>query len=159
MICIVCIVVVVYFRLITNDIDGLCKNAHLFLTVWDYDMTNDDDLIGGVAIPFSAIFQVSVFAMSLYLKYYLTNPYHIIIQNLCAKKQYKFELDLLRNGLVHGTIEGVITIANSKTSLRDEFIGSPEPEERISLYEDSLRAAEKAHHVDPNSFGCNCSIS
>ncbi len=64
MICIVCIVIVVlYFRLITNDIDGLCKNSHLFLTVWDYDMTNDDDLIGGVAIPFSAIFQVSVLAM------------------------------------------------------------------------------------------------
>jgi hypothetical protein len=37
------------------DVDGLGKNAHLILAVWDYDMTNPDDVVGVCAIPFANI--------------------------------------------------------------------------------------------------------
>ena len=47
------------FRLATNDIEGLSQNAHLFLSVWDYDVTNEDDLIGTLTIPLREIYEVS----------------------------------------------------------------------------------------------------
>jgi hypothetical protein len=45
--------------IVSNDIAGLSRNAHLFLSVWDYDLTNDDDVIGLTRIPFSKIFEAA----------------------------------------------------------------------------------------------------
>ncbi len=41
----------------TDDLDGMCDNAHLFLTCWDYDMTNDDDVIGVCAFSFRELLE------------------------------------------------------------------------------------------------------
>ena len=49
--------------LLSNDVDGMSRNGHLFLSVWDYDMTNEDDLIGLCRIPL----QVSLSYRGLYL--------------------------------------------------------------------------------------------
>ena len=32
--------------IVSNDIEGISRNAHLLLSVWDYDLTNEDDVIG-----------------------------------------------------------------------------------------------------------------
>jgi Ca2+-dependent lipid-binding protein len=44
---------VVRFR--SNDLLGLRDNAHLYLSVWDEDRFNADDLIGLCALPLSKI--------------------------------------------------------------------------------------------------------
>lgn len=41
--------------LVTNDLEGLSRNGHLLLSVWDYDFSNDDDLIGLCRIPMDTI--------------------------------------------------------------------------------------------------------
>lgn len=46
--------------MITNDVKGLSKNAHLHLTVWDYDVHSEDDLIGGACIAWADILEVCV---------------------------------------------------------------------------------------------------
>ena len=48
-----------YTPIVSNDIEGISRNAHLLLSVWDYDLTNEDDVIGLTRIPFSEIFEAA----------------------------------------------------------------------------------------------------
>lgn len=91
-------------------------------------------------------------------KLHICYPHSLVVfsKNLGKKKQYKFELELTRGGLTHGTIEGVITMANSNTPLKDEYLTSAENTERYSLYEAGQHRGEM---LDPNKLGCNCSVS
>jgi hypothetical protein len=56
------------FRLVTNDLGGLARNGHLFFTLWDYDVTNDDDLIGTAVIELDRIIKVA-FTLPLFLTF------------------------------------------------------------------------------------------
>lgn len=47
-------------RLASSDIDGMSRNAHLQLSVWDFDRANADDLIGACVLPIKDIFAVSI---------------------------------------------------------------------------------------------------
>ena len=47
---------VINFRLASNDIPGLSRNSHFILSVWDWDVTSDDDLIGTAYIPLAEVF-------------------------------------------------------------------------------------------------------
>lgn len=47
---------VMYFSLMTSDILALNQHCHIILHVWDFDRTNEDDLIGSVLIPFESVF-------------------------------------------------------------------------------------------------------
>lgn len=47
-----------FVRLATNDTTGLSQNSHLFLSVWDFDVTNEDDLIGTYTIALRDLFEV-----------------------------------------------------------------------------------------------------
>eukprot|EP00602_Paraphysomonas_sp_CaronLab_P009117 CAMPEP_0185026172 /NCGR_PEP_ID=MMETSP1103-20130426/10132_1 /TAXON_ID=36769 /ORGANISM="Paraphysomonas bandaiensis, Strain Caron Lab Isolate" /LENGTH=602 /DNA_ID=CAMNT_0027559665 /DNA_START=90 /DNA_END=1898 /DNA_ORIENTATION=- len=119
------------FRLATNDIAGLSRNAHFFLTVWDYDVTNEDDLIGTAVIPLGDVFQ------------------HYA--DTCGK-DYHFSMNLIQHGLIQGQVEGDIEVSSSSR----EVVGRKH--KNITLYEDLANKRENAA-MDPNSAGCGCIVS
>ena len=47
----------VHVPLLSNDLEGMRSEAHLFVSVWDYDFSNDDDLIGLCRVPLAKILQ------------------------------------------------------------------------------------------------------
>ena len=85
--------------IVSNDIAGLSRNAHLFLSVWDYDLTNDDDLIGLVRIPFSKIFEA-------------------------AKKGEPLVYDepAYENGEICGYLEGEIELSKTYDAIREKMV-------------------------------------
>merc|ERR1711871_1050898 len=73
--------------IVSNDVAGLSRNAHLFLSVWDYDLTNEDDLIGLARIPFTKIFEAA-----------------------SAGKPYVYDEPVYENGEICGYIQGEIVL-------------------------------------------------
>ena len=84
--------------ILTNDLEGVGRNGHLMLSVWDYDLSNADDLIGICRIPFENI--ISAFK---------------------DNKKYKFNEPVYDNGEIQGTISGEISITGSYPKLIKEF--------------------------------------
>lgn len=84
--------------IVSTDIQGLKRNAHLLLSCWDYDRTNDDDLIGLCSISFQDIFD-----------------------SLEAKGVYKYQEELYENGEVTGTIMGEIRASISLADFNKEY--------------------------------------
>lgn len=125
-------------RFATNDLDGLSRNAHLFLTVWDYDVTNDDDLIGTATLPLSAIFD------------------HF---QRSKGKDMVINLELLRSGQVQGRIEAKLELLNYDEPKPVTVKKAPP-----SLY-DSLQASRSnevggaGHKLHSGEAGCGCTLS
>jgi Ca2+-dependent lipid-binding protein len=87
--------------LVTNDLDGLSQNGHLLLSVWDYDFSNDDDLIGLCRIP-------------------LEN----IVEAFKAGKPLVFNEPLYENGEIQGHLTGEISITGTYSKVRAAFDSS-----------------------------------
>lgn len=71
-----------------QDLDGLSRHAHIFLSVWDYDKTKQNDLIGLAAIPMREI--IDAFA--------------------CGQPSYSFHEPLLSEGLIMGHLSATASI-------------------------------------------------
>jgi hypothetical protein len=87
--------------LVTNDLDGLSQNSHLLLSVWDYDFSNDDDLIGLCRIPLEKI-----------------------VEAFKAGKSLAFNEALYENGEIQGHLTGEISITGTYSKVRDAFDNS-----------------------------------
>jgi hypothetical protein len=138
-------------------VDGLSRNAHLFLTVWDYDVTNDDDLIGTAILPLSAIFQVLCFSLTL-----LTSRLHALSPQHFQRSKGRdmvINLDLLRSGQVQGRIEAKLELLHF-----DENKPVTVKKAHRSLY-DSLQASRQnevgggGHKLHSGEAGCGCTLS
>jgi C2 domain len=79
---------VLSFIICTVDLQGLSNNAHLFLSVWDHDMSKAADLIGLMAIPLKEI-----------------------IEKCQTLSEYAFDGPILSKGHQHGELRGVIKMA------------------------------------------------
>jgi len=84
--------------ILTNDLEGVSRNGHLMLSVWDYDMSNSDYLIGICRIPFDKL-----------------------IAAFKEGKKYKFDEDVYDNGEIQGKISGEIAITGMYSKLQKEF--------------------------------------
>ena len=87
--------------IVTNDLQGLARNAHLMLSVWDYDFSNDDDLIGVCRIPFATI-----------------------IEAFKSGKKFAFEEDVYDNGEIQGKICGKIAVTGMYSKVQEAFEAS-----------------------------------
>jgi len=83
---------------LTNDLEGVSRNGHLLLSVWDYDMSNADDLIGVCRIPFD-----------------------VVIKAFKEGKKYRFSENVYDNGEIQGKISGEIGITGRYSKLQKEF--------------------------------------
>ena len=84
--------------ILSNDLEGISRNGHLMLSVWDYDMSNADDLIGICRIPFDKL-----------------------ITAFKDDKKYIFDEPVYDNGEIQGSISGEIRITGSHMKLNKEF--------------------------------------
>lgn len=84
--------------IVSCDVEGLAQNAHLYLSVWDYDLTNEDDLIGLARIPFFDIFEAAKKGQALH-----------------------YNEDVYENGEVCGSIQGQIEISVPYAELRERL--------------------------------------
>lgn len=116
-------------ELATTDYDGLKDNAHLFLSVWDYDVTKNDDLIGVLALSFKD----------------MLDTFH-------SKKPFTFREFIFNNGLRCGEISGTIEVVGVlPDSLKSTRTNSARLGREISLWELS-----KQQEVQN---GCTCILS
>ena len=97
-------------RIVTSDLAGLSTNAHLFITVWDHDNMNPNDLIGVLVIPFRDI-----------------------IASLAKGDPYDFAGECISDGVKQGYLSGKISLPIGSPPLVDSFLDSQE--ECISLTE------------------------
>lgn len=84
--------------IVSCDVEGLRRNAHLYLSVWDYDLTNEDDLIGLARIPFADIFAAAA-----------------------NDEPYTYDEDVYENGEVCGSIQGEIRLATPLADIAKRF--------------------------------------
>ncbi|CAE7606590.1 snt-2 [Symbiodinium microadriaticum] len=123
------------FRLATNDTTGLSQNAHLFLSVWDFDVTNEDDLIGTFTIALKDLFE------------HYSNT---------SGSDFHFRGSLVRNGLHHGEIEGDIELGGRR---------EPEEAHRVKMRKGRTQTLYDAlshrnlGEPTPGTLGCGCNVS
>jgi Ca2+-dependent lipid-binding protein len=117
-------------RIVTSDFKGLVENAHLFLTVWDHDLTKPDDLIGSCVLCFRDI-----------------------MAKLQRGKAFEFTHELHNNGVPTGRLQGTVTAVNglphSLAELRAERQAGPLNKE-LTLRE----AARQYHRQGPQGGMC-----
>ena len=137
------------------DIAGLSRNAHIFLSVWDYDMFNEDDLIGVCALPLNDILAAAQ-----------------------KGQPYIFNEDLTDRGIVQGGLSGKITAhipveaakicasldVNDRAGLLDSEphrTGLPLPSTRQApLGKESFTTLQnRLNSQKPHALGCGCVIS
>ena len=119
-------------KLASSDIEGMRRNAHLQLSVWDFDRANADDLIGACVLPMKDIFAA-----------------------LERDRQYKFDTHLYSNGLLHGSISGTIDLQPQRqASVAETIDGGVGSEHVMSLYD--MQAEE---NLVAHDMGCGCSIA
>lgn len=87
-----------HIPIVSCDVEGLRRNAHLYLSVWDYDLTNEDDLIGLTRIPFADIFAAAA-----------------------NNEPYTYDEDVYENGEVCGSIQGEIRLSRPLTEIAANF--------------------------------------
>jgi hypothetical protein len=106
--------------IVSTDIQGLKRNAHLYLSCWDYDRTNDDDLIGLCSISFADIFE-----------------------GLESGGVYKYRQELYENGEVTGTIMGEIRASLSLADFNKEYDDDVKyiPLQQVDMPEDTACCA------------------
>ncbi len=122
-------------KVITSDYDGLSQNAHIFLTVWDYDLTKSDDLIGACSIPFRT---------------FLDQYRH---QN---NKPYTFKENLYAFGRVTGQLQGTLAVVNNfPDNLRSIRKANPIGPEGNAI---QLVSLNEANLAPKNSASCGCII-
>lgn len=85
-------------RLASIDLQGLTDNASLIMSVWDYDRTNHDDLIG-----------------------VCTFPLRDIIAAKRENKSYDFKKSILAQSLITGEISGTITVQGEITAIEQKY--------------------------------------
>lgn len=130
------------FRLVTNDLEGLSRNGHLFLTVWDYDVTNDDDLIGTAVIELDRVFKYFEDKCSL-------DPIPPLI----------FNEELLRSGLFQGRLEATLSISGVDEKIP---VVTKKDEVHQSLHEALTHRdsdTSGAHVLESADAGCHCTVS
>ena len=121
------------------------RNAHLQLSVWDFDRANADDLIGACVLPMKDIFAVRIL-----LEICCNLP-----QALERDRQYKFDTHLYSNGLLHGSISGTIDLQPQRqASVAETIDGGAGSEHVMSLYDMQAEESLVAHDM-----GCGCSIA
>ena len=86
---------VLHLNLNTHDVGGLSRNAHLIISVWDYDRFNDDDLIGVCSIPLKTL--LGQLAVN-YKK--------------SSTQGFAFREPLHSNGSINGYLSGTITLSS-----------------------------------------------
>jgi hypothetical protein len=89
-------------KLNTHDVFGLARNAHLVISVWDYDRTNADDLIGVCCVPFSRLMG------------HLAGKY-----KRSSGKGMSFREPLLSNGATNGYLSGTISLVSAVANKSD----------------------------------------
>ena len=82
---------VLELKLLSPDAEGLCRNCHILISVWDADVVSADDVIGTITIPLSDI-----------------------VSQCQSNNEYKFDGPLIDRGLIQGTLSGTITMVAPK---------------------------------------------
>eukprot|EP00428_Durinskia_dybowskii_P069926 CAMPEP_0170390526 /NCGR_PEP_ID=MMETSP0117_2-20130122/19194_1 /TAXON_ID=400756 /ORGANISM="Durinskia baltica, Strain CSIRO CS-38" /LENGTH=646 /DNA_ID=CAMNT_0010646579 /DNA_START=65 /DNA_END=2005 /DNA_ORIENTATION=+ len=116
------------------DLRGLCRNASLIISVWDYDRTNADDLIGVMSIPIADILAQHAIGSS-----------------------YSFNQALHSCTEIMGKLSGKITVQGTFDSLMtayESLHGDRDNTERYVKLSEAMR--EKASLSQVN---CGCTIA
>lgn len=116
------------------DLRGLCRNASLIISVWDYDRTNADDLIGVMSIPIADI-----------------------LAQHATGNVYSFNQALHSCTEIMGKLSGKITVQGAFSSLvaaYQELDGDRDNTERYVTLKEAMR--EKLGSGQPN---CGCIIA
>lgn len=82
---------VLELKLLSPDVEGLCRNCHILISVWDADVVSSDDVIGTISLPLADI-----------------------ISKCKTNNEYKFDGPLIDRGLIQGTLSGTITMITPK---------------------------------------------
>jgi hypothetical protein len=117
----------VHVPIVSTDITGLAQEAHLFISCWDYDLSNEDDLIGLCRIPFSKIL----------------NAFE-------SNQPFEFDEELFENGEMLGRIKGTITSSTPMTQMNKE--NKAKVSDIVTLNEIDMPTATCLEE----STACNC---
>ena len=117
----------------TTDYDGLKDNAHLFLAVWDHDITKNDDLIGVLALSFRDMLDF----------------FH-------DKKPFHFREYILNNSLRCGEVSGTIEVSEVTGILPDSLKSTRTSPARIGK---EISIWEMSQKQETQVTSCTCSVS
>ena len=127
------------------DLKGLAQNASLIIQVWDWDRSNEDDLIGVVTIPMRDILKVLLAPQSAHDS---------------RKPVYKIEEYLYCNSEVMGRIFGEIIVNTSAVSSSDMKHILEVYNERQSDHKNLVTLTEAVDYIQQQKAGtCSCTIN
>lgn len=124
---------------VSTDYPGISENAHLFLSVWDYDLANSNDLIGTCVIPFS-----------------------VMLDKFVLKEAYQFDLPLYNNGLCCGQLQGTASVVNGLPMSLAEWRNSRRNRAQSQSNSDGVSTLKQMTEITDSSKSdsakCSCSI-
>lgn len=117
------------------DLKNLCRNASLIVSVWDYDRSNADDLIGVMSIPLREILRAH-----------------------SQGNTYVFNESLHSNTEIMGRLSGRITVQGTFKSLLAAYEKLDAERDNEEKYV-TLKQALNEHSIAATGDNCNCTLS